>query len=254
MRMLEIYQAMNRGDFSRPEVRAYRDRFKKFVVDSTNHRIRKKVEANFPNLYFTRKAKEEMHYAANEVSAVFSSPTELIGVLDGRKEDNNLILDSFNTFHNQYCNKVISDLDPFGKIITLRQLRQQEKTPLSFAHSHNTMGTFHSSLDNIMLEDETDSSTSTFDFQIDGKHLICPYSISTVFNQRGNLYVKAGVLAYEMQLDGRFRRKYISFEPKFLTSNLGSLDDDSRSRLDREIRDRVTYQHNINNRGFTNEF
>lgn len=250
---LEFYREINEGKFESERAIKHRQRVRELLMYSKNKDIEDKVKEQLPRIKYTSKLVDQLKFAAKEVSKRFKKPTELIGVLAGQEKGRDLYATSYHVFQDQECNCVNTKANDTGRIKTYRDLKQKKIKVIDVAHSHHRMGVFHSSLDDKLLEIESRISDRGFLLSALGETLVVSYSVSTVFNERGELFSKGGIMIPRLTETG-FQRKYVTFKPEMEVKEYGHFSELDKERLRDEINTNVTYSMNINNNGFKGEF
>lgn len=250
---VEFYREINQGKFESQRAKRHKERIRELIKYRQNKEIEAQVLESTPALKYTSRLKEQLKFAAREVSRKFGKPTELIGILGGKNIGKNIFLTSYHVFQDQLCNGVNTKADSIGRVKTYRDLRRKKINCIDIAHSHNRMGVFHSSLDDVLLEIETNISQKTFEVEVLGRKVSVPYSTSTVFNEKGDIYCKGGVLIPFLTDEG-FKHRYATFRPEAKIVQYGRMLEEDQVRLTTEIDSFVTYKSSIFNHGFRGEF
>lgn len=250
---MDFYRECNSGNYQSERAKRYKTEIRKLLKKYYNGKIQTQVRKQIPKMKFTSKAVKQMTFAANEVSHRFKKPTELIGVLGGRMAGKSEFITSFHVFQNQVCNSINTKVDAIGRVDTYRDLKQKKIKYLDIAHSHNVMDVFHSNLDDVLLNTETICSDNGFNIDLKFRNFFISYSNSTVFNQKGELFVKTGMLIPVLTETG-FVQRYVTTKPDFGYCKYGDLTLEDKLRLKDEIKSNVTYQRRIVNKGFTGDF
>lgn len=237
----ELYTEINSGKWESNRAKTYKEQIRKSLIYAQNKQTQKQINEKIPGLRYTSGLVEKLKYTAKEVSTKFSKPTEIIGVLSGKKIRNNMYLTDYHIFKNQICNDVKSKAEIEGTVQMYKYLKKQKINFFDIAHSHNVMEVFHSPDDDNMLKNETRTSNKDLIIDVCGKIISTPYSVSTVFNEKGELFVKGGILVPVLTETG-IVKKYRTFKPEFEVVKYGEIFDSDKRRLKYEIKNFVEYK------------
>lgn len=242
------------------EVRNFYRYVRKGNIHSLNRTISQNLESLIPEVKFTERLINQVRHAARKTSNKFGKDCEVSGVATGKKRTSGIYLDQFHIFHDQTCDSVETKASGTGIMQTYFDLRKRKLEPYSQAHSHNSMKTFHSRTDKVLLKEGAKESPDFMNKEL-GRILV-PLHVfyNFVFNhntaikcgKRDQPHVRVSLQKPYITEQGTwaFDKDVTIIEPKWkmipykrLDMINGYLSKEDKDRLEKEIDERIRWKN-----------